>query len=109
MELPKKYDPKESEPKWQKYWEENKTNAFDPEDTTKEIYSIDTPPPTVSGKMHMGHAFGNSQQDFIARFKRMNGFNVLQPFGTDDNGLLNLLLNLIWIKIRLHGLKSNFL
>ncbi|RLE38475.1 valine--tRNA ligase [Candidatus Woesearchaeota archaeon] len=86
MELPKRYDPKEAEPRWQKYWEDNNIYAFDP-NSKKEIFSIDTPPPTVSGKMHMGHAFGNSQQDFIARFKRMRGFNVLQPFGTDDNGL----------------------
>ena len=69
-----------------KYWEDKKTFRFDTEDTKREIYSIDTPPPTVSGKMHMGHAFGNSQQDFIARYKRMNG-NVFYPFGTDDNGL----------------------
>ncbi|MBU0456728.1 MAG: valine--tRNA ligase [Nanoarchaeota archaeon] len=87
MELPKRYEPKEAEPKWQKYWEENNIYRFDPEDTQRKIYSIDTPPPTVSGKMHMGHAFGNSQQDFIARYKRMKGHNVLQPFGTDDNGL----------------------
>jgi len=87
MELPKRYDPQEAEPRLQKFWAENKTYFFDPEDTKREIYSIDTPPPTVSGKMHMGHAFGNSQQDFIARYKRMQGFNVLQPFGTDDNGL----------------------
>lgn len=87
MDLPKKYDPKEAEPKWQKYWEDNNIYRFDPENTEKEIYSIDTPPPTVSGKMHMGHAFSNSQQDFIARYKRMKGYNVLQPFGTDDNGL----------------------
>ena len=88
MELPKRYDPKEAEPKWQKFWLDNKTYQFDADTKdVKNIYSIDTPPPTVSGKMHMGHAFGNSQQDFIARFKRMQGFNVLQPFGTDDNGL----------------------
>ncbi|MAG45325.1 MAG: valine--tRNA ligase [Nanoarchaeota archaeon] len=86
MKLPKHYDPKESEKKWQTYWEKNKIYKFNPDSKTK-IYSIDTPPPTVSGKMHLGHAFGNSQQDFIARFKRMQGFNVLQPFGTDDNGL----------------------
>ena len=92
MELPKHYNPGQSEPKWTKYWEEQNIYAFDPEDTKKEIFSIDTPPPTVSGKMHMGHAFGNSQQDFIARFKRMQGFNVLQPFGTDDNGLPTKLL-----------------
>ena len=88
MEIPKRYDPKISEAKWQKFWSDNKTYQFDADNKdNKKIYSIDTPPPTVSGKMHMGHAFGNSQQDFIARYKRMKGFNVLQPFGTDDNGL----------------------
>jgi len=92
MELPKHYKPEESEIKWQNFWEEEKINSFDPEELEKEIFSIDTPPPTVSGKMHMGHAFGNSQQDFIARYKRMKGFNVLQPFGTDDNGLPTQLL-----------------
>jgi len=85
--IPNKYDPQEVEPRLQKFWGKNNTYKFDSEDTKREIYSIDTPPPTVSGKMHMGHAFGNSQQDFIARYKRMKGYNVLQPFGTDDNGL----------------------
>ncbi len=92
MDLPKRYDAGEAELKWQKYWKKEKTYAFDPKDKKREIYSIDTPPPTVSGKMHMGHAFSNSQQDFIARFKRMKGFNVLQPLGTDDNGLPTMLL-----------------
>lgn len=91
-DLPKLYDPNIVEPKWQLFWEKNKIFRFDPEDTKRKIFSIDTPPPTVSGKMHMGHAFGNSQQDFIARYKRMRGFNVLQPFGTDDNGLPTKLL-----------------
>ncbi|MBT5342780.1 class I tRNA ligase family protein, partial [Candidatus Woesearchaeota archaeon] len=86
MELPKRYDPKEAEPRLQKFWLENNTYAFNAEDTERKIFSIDTPPPTVSGKMHMGHAFSNSQQDFIARYKRMQNFNVLQPLGTDDNG-----------------------
>jgi len=86
MELPKRYDPKESEKKWQSYWEKHKVYAFDP-DSTKEIFSIDTPPPTVSGKMHIGHAFSYSQNDFIARFQRMRGKNVFFPFGTDDNGI----------------------
>ncbi len=90
-ELPKKYNPAESEIKWQKFWEENNIYSFDAENP-ENIYSIDTPPPTVSGKMHLGHAFGNSQQDFIARYKRMKGYNVLQPFGTDDNGLPTKLL-----------------
>jgi|TARA_B100001971_G_scaffold39428_1_gene34485 valyl-tRNA synthetase len=92
MKLPKNYNPKESEKKWQTFWEKEGIYSFDSKDIKREIYSIDTPPPTVSGRMHMGHAFGNSQQDFIARFKRMQGFNVLQPFGTDDNGLPTQLL-----------------
>lgn len=82
----KNYDVKVAEPKWEKFWEENKINSFD-ENSEHEVYSIDTPPPTVSGKMHLGHAFSYSQQDFIARYKRMRGFNVFYPFGTDDNGL----------------------
>ena len=86
MQIPKKYDPKETEERWRKYWEENGTYRFDP-DTDKEIFSIDTPPPTVSGKMHIGHAFSYSQQDFVARYKRMKGNELFFPFGTDDNGL----------------------
>ncbi len=77
---------KESEEKIRKFWEKEKIYKFD-QKSKKKIYSIDTPPPTVSGKMHIGHAFSYSQQDFIARFHRMNGENVFYPFGTDDNGL----------------------
>lgn len=86
MELPKNYNPKESEQKWLEFWEKEKIYAFNPE-SKAEIYSIDTPPPTVSGKMHLGHSFSYSQQDFVARFQRMLGKNVFYPFGTDDNGL----------------------
>ena len=86
MEVPKHYDAKVSEAKWQKFWEDNKIHSFNPK-SKKEVYSIDTPPPTVSGKMHIGHSFSYSQQDFIARFQRMSGKNVFYPFGTDDNGL----------------------
>jgi len=77
---------KKIEDKWKSYWEKEKIYKFNPEQK-KEIFSIDTPPPTVSGEMHIGHAFSYSQQDFIARFMRMRGFNVFYPFGTDDNGL----------------------
>src|SRR3989338_469763 len=87
MDLPQRYDPKEAESRWQNDWEENRIYAFDVEDSVKEIYSIDPPPPTVSGAMHIGHAFSYSQQDFIARFQRMRGKSVFYPFGTDDNGL----------------------
>jgi len=73
------------EDKWIKFWEKEKIYQFNP-NSKKKIYSIDTPPPTVSGAMHIGHAYSYSQQDFIARFRRMNQ-EVFYPFGTDDNGL----------------------
>ncbi len=72
--------------KWQKQWENEKTYIFDPK-AGKSVYSIDTPPPTVSGTMHIGHALGYTQADVIARYKKMAGFNVFYPFGYDDNGL----------------------
>jgi len=81
-----KYNAKEVEEKWQKYWEDNKTYTFDI-NNPKPIYAVDTPPPYISGKMHIGHAYSYSQQDFIARYKRLNNHNVFYPFGTDDNGL----------------------
>jgi valyl-tRNA synthetase len=84
-DLPQRYDPKEAEPRLQKFWEENKIHEYHPDD--RESYLVDTPPPTVSGKMHMGHAFSYSQQDIVVRYQRMKGMNVFFPFGTDDNGL----------------------
>lgn len=86
MELPSRYDPKQAEPKWQQFWQDQEIYVFHP-DARKETFSIDTPPPTVSGKMHLGHSFSYTQQDIIARFQRMRGKNVFFPFGTDDNGL----------------------
>jgi len=86
MEIPKNYNARESEPKWLEFWEKEGIYAFNPE-SNAEIYSIDTPPPTVSGKMHLGHSFSYAQQDFVARFQRMLGKNVFYPFGVDDNGL----------------------
>ncbi|PIN85995.1 valine--tRNA ligase [Candidatus Woesearchaeota archaeon CG10_big_fil_rev_8_21_14_0_10_44_13] len=85
------YDPLKEELKIESFWEKEKIYKFDPL-SKKKIFSIDTPPPTVSGKMHIGHAFSYSQQDFIARYKRMRGFNVFYPFGTDDNGLATIRL-----------------
>ena len=72
------------EKKWKDYWFNNNIFAFKKGDKN---YTIDTPPPTVSGKMHVGHAFSYPQQDFIARYKRMKGYNVFYPWGFDDNGL----------------------
>jgi len=84
--MSERYEPKEAEQKWIAYWESEKTYAFKPE-AKGDVYSIDTPPPTVSGKMHIGHAFSYTQQDIIARYQRLRGKNIFYPFGTDDNGL----------------------
>ncbi len=80
------YDFKVEELQLRAYWETEGVYRFDSH-SKKPIFSVDTPPPTVSGKMHIGHAFSYAQQDFIVRYKRMRGFNVFYPFGTDDNGL----------------------
>lgn len=84
--LSKKYNPKESEPKWQAFWQEEGVYHFDT-DSKQPVYSIDTPPPTVNGKIHIGHIFSYSQAEVMARYKRMKGYNVFYPFGFDDNGL----------------------
>ena len=84
--MKKKLKFKVNEAKWSKFWEKEQVYRFKLE-KNKEIYSIDTPPPTLSGKMHIGHVFSYTQQDIIARYQRMKGKNVFYPFGTDDNGL----------------------
>jgi valyl-tRNA synthetase len=86
LELPKNYEPAESERKWAEFWKKNKIYRFDGK-KKGEVYSVDTPPPTVSGRMHLGHSFSYAQQDYIVRYHRMKGENVFYPFGTDDNGL----------------------
>jgi valyl-tRNA synthetase len=83
--LNEQYDFREAEKRILGFWLKEKIFKFDPKN--KNVFSVDNPPPTVSGKMHIGHAFQYSQMDFIARFKRMNGYGVFYPFGTDDNGL----------------------
>ncbi len=84
-ELEKKYNAMENEKKWVQYWEDNKIYEFKPD--KREVYSIDTPPPTVSGNIHIGHIFSYSQTEMMARYKRLRGYNVFYPFGFDDNGL----------------------
>ena len=86
MAFENKYDAKLREEQIRKFWETEQIYKFDKK-TTKPIFSIDTPPPTISGRMHIGHAYSYSQQDFVARYKRMSGHEVYFPFGTDDNGL----------------------
>jgi valyl-tRNA synthetase len=86
-ELPQNYDHKTREKHWQNYWLERGTYHWDESASREETYVIDTPPPTVSGLLHMGHIFSYTQADFIARFQRMAGKTVFYPMGFDDNGL----------------------
>ena len=72
---------------WSARWEQAGTYTFDRTRPRPEVYSIDTPPPTVSGSLHVGHVFSYTHTDLIARYKRMQGFEVFYPMGWDDNGL----------------------
>jgi len=80
-----RFDHKTSQEHCQTKWEQEQT--YSTANNPGALYSIDTPPPTVSGTLHIGHIFSYTQTDFIARYKRMNGFSVFYPFGFDDNGL----------------------
>src|SRR5262245_47085275 len=75
------------EAKWGAHWQDQGTYRFDRSKTRDEIYAIDTPPPTISGSLHLGTAFGYIQVDALARFQRMRGKEVFYPMGWDDNGL----------------------
>jgi valyl-tRNA synthetase len=86
MTLPKRYNPQTREPELCDWWQTQGIYHFDP-DSDAPIYAIDTPPPTVSGNLHLGHTYSYSHTDFMARFWRMNGRNIYYPMGYDDNGL----------------------
>ncbi|HVE75060.1 MAG TPA: valine--tRNA ligase [Mycobacteriales bacterium] len=75
------------EQRWSTVWEEQGTYRFDRTKTRQQVYAVDTPPPTVSGSLHMGSAFGYVQTDALARYRRMRGAEVFYPMGWDDNGL----------------------
>jgi valyl-tRNA synthetase len=75
------------ESKWAQRWKDEDTYAFDRTQPRENVYSIDTPPPTVSGSLHVGHVFSYTHADLIARFQRMRGKSVFYPIGWDDNGL----------------------
>lgn len=80
-----RYNHTQAETDLQKYWLEH--NTYKPVADDRPAYRIDTPPPTVSGSLHLGHIFSYTQTDIIARYKRMSGYSVYYPFGFDDNGL----------------------
>ena len=84
--MDKKYDFKNAEKEMQNLWKKYDIYRFH-NGEAKRVFSIDTPPPTVSGSLHIGHIFSYTQAEIIARFKRMQGFDVFYPFGFDDNGL----------------------
>jgi len=73
--------------KWSKVWADAGTFRFVSPDSREQVYSIDTPPPTVSGSLHVGHVFSYTHTDLIARYQRMRGKRVFYPMGWDDNGL----------------------
>ena len=75
------------EDRWGAVWREQDTYAFDRAGAREQVFSIDTPPPTASGSLHMGHVFSYTHTDCMARYKRMRGYNVFYPIGWDDNGL----------------------
>jgi valyl-tRNA synthetase len=85
--VPEKPSLENVEPKWIEAWNQNATYAFDRSATRDNVFSIDTPPPTVSGSLHMGHVFSYTHTDTVARFWRMRGKSVFYPMGWDDNGL----------------------
>ena len=86
-ELPKNYNAKESEKKWQSFWEKEGIYKFD-ENSKKPVFSIDTPPPYISSdSLHTGHAMSYTQAEIIVRYHRMKGENIFYPMGFDDNGL----------------------
>lgn len=98
MALTKRYDPGEAEPRWQARWQAVGSYHFSTE-TERPVYSIDTPPPTVSGKLHLGHVYSYTHTDLMARFRRMAGYNVFYPMGYDDNGLATERLLERWLGI----------
>src|SRR5437868_4481144 len=72
---------------WAARWEAQGTYRFDRSKTRDQVFSIDTPPPTVSGSLHVGHVFSYTHTDIMARYRRMTGREVFYPIGWDDNGL----------------------
>jgi len=75
------------ESKWSEAWKADGTYAFVRPESRAQVFSIDTPPPTVSGSLHVGHVFSYTHTDLIARYQRMTGKHVFYPMGWDDNGL----------------------
>ena len=85
--LDDKFNPAEIEQRAIRFWQEDNTYAFDKEASRENTFVVDTPPPTVSGSLHIGHIFSYTQADVIVRYQRMMGKTAFYPIGWDDNGL----------------------
>src|SRR5689334_13248283 len=85
--LPKHFEAAEVEARLHERWDRLGVYAHDPARSREDTFVVDTPPPTVSGSLHVGHVFSYTHTDVIARFQRMRGRNVFYPMGWDDNGL----------------------
>ena len=85
--LPRHFDAASVEERWDAAWQESGVYHYDPERPREETFVVDTPPPTASGSLHIGHVFSYTQADVVVRYKRMTGMNVFYPMGWDDNGL----------------------
>jgi valyl-tRNA synthetase len=86
-EIPEKPTPREIEEKWARVWDDWGIYRWDPGRPREETFVVDTPPPTVSGSLHIGHVFSYTHQDLIVRYQRMSGRNIHYGMGWDDNGL----------------------
>src|SRR5438034_11660709 len=87
MQVPDKPSLDGLEAKWGEWWETAGTYRFDRSKTREQIFAIDTPPPTVSGTLHVGSVCSYTHTDLVARYQRMRGKEVFYPIGWDDNGL----------------------
>lgn len=85
--IPDRYDFLAAEKAWQSRWETLGIHRWDPTRPRSETFIVDTPPPTISGSLHIGHVFSYTHQDLLARYQRMCGRNIFYPMGWDDNGL----------------------
>jgi valyl-tRNA synthetase len=85
--LPKHFEAQDVETRWDAAWQRDGLYHYDPERPREETFVVDTPPPTASGSLHIGHVFSYTQADVVVRYKRMTGMNIFYPMGWDDNGL----------------------
>jgi len=86
-QLPNNYDHLKTEAQWNEHWQNNDIYRWNPDVPRNQTFVVDTPPPTVSGSLHIGHVYSYAQTDFQVRFQRMQGKNIYYPMGWDDNGL----------------------